>query len=157
MFRKPNKTTINKIKTTYFYRSTSLFVLRWRPWYYAPRPSPEYSSGKRSGDGLGAMHLGLHLNTHAEKEIRYIQYRLLMFRKPNKTTINKIKTTYFYRSTSFRFSFISRYFNIFQVKRIVIPYNFSTTLLLYKLDTLLLKQKNLHVLDISFSAFVLRW
>ena len=29
-----------------------------------------------------------------------------MFRKPNKTTINKNKTTAFYRSTSFRFSFI---------------------------------------------------
>jgi hypothetical protein len=33
-------------------------------------------------------------------------FTLLMFRKPNKTTINKNKTTNFYRSTSFRFSFI---------------------------------------------------
>ena len=33
-----------------------------------------------SGDGLGAMHLGLHLSTHAEKETRYIQYSpLLLF------------------------------------------------------------------------------
>jgi hypothetical protein len=31
----------------------------------------------------------------------------------------------------------------------VIPFVFSTTLLLYKLDTLLLKQKKLHVLDIT--------
>jgi hypothetical protein len=46
---------------------------------------------------------------------------------------------------------------ILLLKTYAIPYNFSTTLLLYKLDTLLLKQKNLHVLDISFSAFVLRW
>ena len=46
-------------------------------------------------------------------------FTLLMFRKPNKTTINKIKTTYFYRSTSFCFSFIFRYFKVFQVKRIV--------------------------------------
>jgi hypothetical protein len=30
-----------------------------------------------------------------------------------------------------------------------IPYIFATTLLLYKLDTLLLKQKNLPVLDIT--------
>jgi len=44
---------------------------------------------------------------------------LLMFRKPNKTTINKNKTTNVYRSTSFRFSFIFRYFKVFQVKRIV--------------------------------------
>jgi hypothetical protein len=43
----------------------------------------------------------------------------LMFKKPNKTTINKNKTTNFYRSTSFRFSFIFRYFKVFQVKRIV--------------------------------------
>jgi hypothetical protein len=46
-------------------------------------------------------------------------FTLLMFRKPNKTTINKNKTTNFYRSTSFRFSFIVRYFKVFQVKRIV--------------------------------------
>ena len=26
----------------------SAFVLRWRPWCYAPRPSPEYSCGKRN-------------------------------------------------------------------------------------------------------------
>ena len=31
-------------------------------------------------------------------------FTLLMFRKPNKTTINKNKMTNFYRSTSFRFS-----------------------------------------------------
>jgi hypothetical protein len=53
MFRKPNKTTINKNKTTNFYRSTSfrfLFIFRywWRPWCYEPQPSPEYSCGKRS-------------------------------------------------------------------------------------------------------------
>jgi hypothetical protein len=46
-------------------------------------------------------------------------FTLLMFRKPNKTTINKIKTKMFYRLTSFRFSFIFRYFKVFQVKRIV--------------------------------------
>ena len=39
-------------------------------------------------------------------------FTLLMFRKPNKTTINKNKM-------SFRFSFIFRYFKVFQVKRIV--------------------------------------
>jgi hypothetical protein len=50
--------------------------------------------------------------------IAYI-FTLLMFRKLNKTTINKNKTTNFYRSTSFRFSFIFRYFKVFQVKRIV--------------------------------------
>ena len=33
-----------------------------------------------SGDGLGAMHLGFHLSTYAEKETRYIQYGpLLLF------------------------------------------------------------------------------
>ena len=45
-------------------------------------------------------------------------FTLLMFRKPNKTTINKNKTTNFYRSTSFRFSFIFRYFKVFQVSQI---------------------------------------
>jgi hypothetical protein len=35
-------------------------------------------------------------------------FTLLMFRKPNKTTINKNKTTNLYRSTSFQFSFIFR-------------------------------------------------
>jgi hypothetical protein len=43
-------------------------------------------------------------------------FTLLMFRKANKTTINKIKTTNFYRSTSFRFSFIFRYFRSFKWK-----------------------------------------
>ena len=46
-------------------------------------------------------------------------FTLLMFRKPNKTTINKNKTTNLYRSTSFRFSLIFRYCKVFQVKRIV--------------------------------------
>jgi hypothetical protein len=50
--------------------------------------------------------------------IAYI-FTLLMFRKPNKATINKNKTTNYYQSTSFRFSFIFRYFKVFQVKRIV--------------------------------------
>ena len=40
-----------------------------------------------------------------------------MFRKPNKTTINKNKTTNFHRSTSFPFSFIFRYFKVFQVSQ----------------------------------------
>jgi hypothetical protein len=44
-------------------------------------------------------------------------FTLLMFRKSNKT-INNNKTTK-YRSTFFRFSFIFRYFKVFQVKRIV--------------------------------------
>ena len=82
---------------------------------------------------------------NAEKETRYIQYgqtghnnvsnlynnsvvekiygmayifTLLMFRKSNKTTINTNKTTHCYRSTSFRFSFIFRYFKVFQVSQI---------------------------------------
>ena len=45
-------------------------------------------------------------------------FTLLMFRKPNKTTINKNKTTISYWSTSFRFSFIFRYFKVFQVSEI---------------------------------------
>ena len=45
-------------------------------------------------------------------------FTLLMFRKPNKTTINKNKTTNFYQSTSFRFSFIFRYFKVFQMSQI---------------------------------------
>jgi hypothetical protein len=42
----------------------------------------------------------------------------LMFRKPNKTIINNNKRTNLYRSTSFRFSFILRYFKVFQVSQI---------------------------------------
>jgi hypothetical protein len=45
-------------------------------------------------------------------------FTLLMFRKLNKTTINKNKTTNCYRSTCFRFSFIFRYFKVFQVSKI---------------------------------------
>ena len=37
-----------------------------------------------------------------------------------------------------------------------IPYIFATTLLLYKLDTLLMKQKNLPVLDITGFVFRIR-
>jgi hypothetical protein len=40
---------------------------------------------------------------------------LLMFRKPNKTTINKTKTINLDQSTSFRFSLIFRYIKVFQV------------------------------------------
>jgi hypothetical protein len=47
-------------------------------------------------------------------------FTLLMFRKSNKTTINKIKTSNFYRSTSLRFSFKFRYFMVFQVKHLSI-------------------------------------
>ena len=62
----------------------------------------------------------LYNNSVVEKinGMAYI-FTLLMFRKPNKTTINKNKTTNLYRSTSFRFSFMFRYFKVFQVKRIV--------------------------------------
>ena len=54
-----------------------------------------------SGDGLGAY--GIYFYTFNAFKI----------------TINKNKTTDFYRSTSFRFSFIFRYYKVFQVKRIV--------------------------------------
>jgi hypothetical protein len=62
----------------------------------------------------------LYNNSVVDKiyDMAYI-FTLLMFRKSNKTTINKNKTTNFYRSTSFRFSFKFRYFKVFQVKRIV--------------------------------------
>ena len=43
-----------------------------------------------------------------------------------------------------------------KVKTYAIPYILSTTLLLYKLDTLLLKQKNLPVLDITGFFFRIR-
>jgi hypothetical protein len=62
----------------------------------------------------------LYNNSVVEKiyGMAYI-FTLLMFRKPNKTTINKNKTTNLHRSKSFRFSFIFRYFKVFQVQRIV--------------------------------------
>jgi hypothetical protein len=68
----------------------------------------------------------LYNNSVVEKiyGMAYI-FTLLMFRKPNKTTSNKNKTTYFYQSTSFRFSFIFRYFKVFQVKRIFICLDIS--------------------------------
>ena len=50
-------------------------------------------------------------NFHLQKGF-YI-FTLLMFRKTNKTTINKNKTINSY--TSFRFSFIFRYFKAFQL------------------------------------------
>ena len=93
----------------------------------APRPSPEYECGKKPViSNTGKLFCfnnnvsNLYNNSDVEKiyGMAYI-FTLLMFRKPNKTTINKHKTTIFYRSTSFRFSFIFRYFRVFQVKRIV--------------------------------------
>ena len=48
------------------------------------------------------------------------------------------------------------FLNIKSVKIYAIPFVFSTTLLLYKLDTLLLKQKNLPVLDITGFFFHIR-
>jgi hypothetical protein len=105
----------------------SAWVLRWRPRCIAPRPSPEYECGKRNllyqirANSFVSiiMYLNLYNNSVVEKiyGMAYI-FTLLMFRKPNKTTINKNKTTHFYRSTSFRFSFIFRYFKVFQVSQI---------------------------------------
>ena len=48
------------------------------------------------------------------------------------------------------------FLNIKSVKIYAIPFIFSTTLLFYKLDTLLLKQKNLPVLDIMCFFFRIR-
>jgi hypothetical protein len=48
------------------------------------------------------------------------------------------------------------FLNIKSVNIYALPYIFSTTLLLYKLDTLLLKQKNLPVLDITGFFFRIR-
>ena len=48
------------------------------------------------------------------------------------------------------------FLNIKSVKIYAIPYIVSATLLLYKLDTLLLKQKNLPVLDITGFYFRIR-
>jgi hypothetical protein len=61
----------------------------------------------------------LYNNSVVEKiyGLAYI-FTLLMFRKSNKTTINKNKMNFFYRSTSFRFSFIFRYCKVFHVSQI---------------------------------------
>jgi hypothetical protein len=48
------------------------------------------------------------------------------------------------------------FLNIKSVKIYAMPFIFSTTLLLYKLDTLLLKQNNLSVLDITGFFFRIR-
>ena len=48
------------------------------------------------------------------------------------------------------------FLNIKSVKLYAIPFIFSITLLLYKLDTLLLKQKNFLVLDITGFFFCIR-
>jgi hypothetical protein len=48
------------------------------------------------------------------------------------------------------------FLNIKSVKIYAIPFIFSTTLLLYKLNTLLLKQNNLSVLDITGFFFRIR-
>jgi len=48
------------------------------------------------------------------------------------------------------------FLNIKSVKIYAIPFIFSTTLLLFKLDTLLLKKKNLPVLDITGFFFRIR-
>ena len=48
------------------------------------------------------------------------------------------------------------FLNIKSVKVYAIPFIFSTTLLLYKLDTLLSKEKNLRVLDATDLFFRIR-
>jgi hypothetical protein len=48
------------------------------------------------------------------------------------------------------------FLNIKSVKVYAIPFIFSTTLLLYKLDTLLSKEKNLPVLDATDLFFRIR-
>ena len=106
----------------------SAWVLRWRPRCVAPMPSPEYECGKgnplypiRANSFVSIiMYLTYTIIVLLNKYngMAYI-FTLLIFRKPNKTIINKNKTTNCYRSTSFRFSFIFRYFKVFQVKRIV--------------------------------------
>jgi hypothetical protein len=58
-------------------------------------PSPEYECGKRNP--LYPTRASVVEKIYG---MAYI-FTLLMFRKPNKTTINKNKTTNFYRSTSF--------------------------------------------------------
>ena len=95
------------------------FRIRTQVTAYAPRPSLEYACGKRN------MLYPIRANSFVSiimyltctiivllKKIYGMAYvfTLLMFRKPNKTTINKNKTTNCYRSTCFRFSFIFRYF-----------------------------------------------
>jgi hypothetical protein len=52
--------------------------------------------------------------------------------------------------------FLFDFLNIKSVKIYAIPYIISTTLLWYKLDTLLLKQKNMPVLDITGFFFLIR-
>jgi hypothetical protein len=93
----------------------------------APRPSPEYSCGKTnplySIQANSFVSIIMYLICTIIVLLKKIYgmayiFTLLMYRKPNKTTISKNKTTNFYRSTSFRFSFIFRYFKVFQVSQI---------------------------------------
>ena len=94
---------------------------------YAPRSSPEYECGKRiplypiRGNSFVSiiMYLTCTIIVLLKKYMVWHIFLHLMFRKSSKTTINKNKKTNFYWSTSFRFSFIFRYFKVFQVKRIV--------------------------------------
>ena len=123
---KQKKRPVLDITGFFFRMSTQVKAARC----IAIRPSLEYECGKRNLlhciSNMGKFFCfnnnvsNLYNNSVVEKiyGMAYV-FTLLMFRKPNKTTINKNKTTNFYRSMSFRFSFIFRYFKVFQVKRIV--------------------------------------
>jgi hypothetical protein len=88
MFRKSNKTTINKNTFT---------------WVLMRKKKPVISN------------TGRFFCFNSTVSYAYSECNLVT----NKTTINKNKKTNIYRSTFFRFSFIFRYFKVFQVKRIV--------------------------------------
>ena len=58
------------------------------------------------------------IHFHLQKMFSFDIFTLLMFRKPNKTTINKNIIINLHWHTSFRFSFIFRYFKVFQVSKV---------------------------------------
>jgi hypothetical protein len=136
MFRKPNK-TINKTKTTNFYRSTSFRFSRWRSWCYAPRPSPEYSCGKRnplypirSTSFVSIVLYPIHKQRFSDSPSSKRLYDLFNINRISQLT--KLKRQFFIgqrpfdsrlyldisRSFKWKESFIFRYFKVFQVSQI---------------------------------------
>ena len=60
----------------------------------------------------------LHNTFPSAKVFSVIRFKRFRFRKPNKITNLKIKTIICYQYTYFQFSFIFRYFKVFQVSQI---------------------------------------
>jgi hypothetical protein len=71
------------------------------------------------GEGRLWERLRIYSGKYLFNKSKFYLDRFLSLESQIRQQLTNIKQQIFYRSTSFRFSFIFRYFKVFQVKRIV--------------------------------------